>query len=428
MIRQHRSPIFTIALGSIVALTLLHSVAPAQQADAGEPLAPVSDRIRPDYDPMGLRLGGFIAYPSVRTTVQHTDNLFASSNNEQDDTVFILTPELRFESQWSRHSLNAQGSVSSRFHNENDGNNFTDYGGSVDGRIDVTRRTALSGNLGIRIAHEERSSPDTPSAAAEPVEFEEFVAGIAVSQSFNRLSLRPSFDYISLDFKDVALLPPVGGVSNNDDRDRGEWVAGLRATYEVSPTTSVFVEGRYLDTTYERADDLLGLGVKRDSAAVEGVSGASFAVGAVSRGEVLVGYTERDYEAAVLPSIDGVIFRGLFEWLATDLTTVSIEGGREIEETTVNGASGNFVTSFGVSVDHELLRNFILGASAFYSTSEFEGSTREDGTSSLGLSGTYLANRNLRLGLGIEYEDRDSNVFGSDFKKTTIGLTVRTAL
>ncbi|GGD04599.1 outer membrane beta-barrel protein [Pyruvatibacter mobilis] len=390
----------------------------------------VADRTRPDYDPVGVRAGGFVVYPSVTTSAEYTDNLFADPANEQDDTLLMVAPEVRVESRWSRHALNLQAEAASRFHSENDGEDFTNYGFVADGRLDITRQTSLAASAGFRVDHEGRGSPDLPNAAAEPTRFTEARAEVSLTQRFNRLSLRPSLAYSETDFDDVALLPPAGGQINNDDRDREEVVAALRIGYEVSPALELFAEGRYRDIRYDNFDDTLGGGgvARRDSDGYEALAGASFDVGHLARGRLGVGYLSREYESSLIPSVDGAIYEGAVDWFVTNLTTLGLFGARRVEETTLAGASGNLVTGVGARVDHELRRNIILGADATYEMSEFEGTAREDDTLALGADITYLVNRNLRLVLDYDYDRRDSTAPGADFTTNSVILSLRTSL
>jgi uncharacterized protein (PEP-CTERM system associated) len=86
------------------------------------------------------------------------------------------------------------------------------------------------------------------------------------------------------------------------------------------------------------------------------------------------------------------------------------------------------VTGVGARVDHELRRNIILGADATYEMGEFEGTSREDDTLALGADITYLVNRNLRLVLDYDYDQRDSNAPGADFTTNSVILSLRTSL
>ncbi len=79
----------------------------------------------------------------------------------------------------------------------------------------------------------------------------------------------------------------------------------------------------------------------------------------------------------------------------TKLTTLGFGVARTIQETTQTGASGYFDAEFDASVDHELLRNLILGARAGISFQEYEGIDRNDEVAKFAISGKYLLSRNF---------------------------------
>lgn len=388
----------------------------------------VMDRDRPDYDPIGIRAGGFIIYPSVTAGVGYTDNLFLQQNNEQDDTVFQVAPELLVESQWSRHELNLKGGLLTKGYDENDSDNITDYNGEVEGRLDITRDTFVSADVGYRLYHEDRGSPDLPAAASQPTEIASFYANTSLSHRFNRLILRPSVSYNELDYDDVGLIG--GGVINNDDRDRERVEYGMRVSYEASPAFLVFAEGRYNEIEYDNFDDALGGGgvAKRDSDGYDALVGTTFDLGSVARGEVAVGYTEQSYDSGLIPDVDGFSYEGGVEWFVTELTTLSLGGARTVEETTIVGSSGFLSTAVAAGVDHELRRNILIGADVSYANSAYEGINRDDDVYGAGVDATYLINRNFSANLGYEFESRESNAIGSDYDANTILLTLRAAL
>mgnify|MGYP003673920477 FL=1 len=115
-------------------------------------------------------------------------------------------------------------------------------------------------------------------------------------------------------------------------------------------------------------------------------------------------------------------------WNVTPLTTVIGGFTREVSETTLAAASGTLKTEYKVSVDHELLRNLILSARAAMSTEEFEGIAREDDYLNAGIGAKYMLNRNFSLVLDYDYEERDSNVAGSDYETNKILLRLRAQL
>ena len=58
------------------------------------------------YDPLGIRAGPFLIYPSLNVSEAYNDNVFATDNDTDDDFITLISPQLRAESNFSRHSLN----------------------------------------------------------------------------------------------------------------------------------------------------------------------------------------------------------------------------------------------------------------------------------------------------------------------------------
>jgi uncharacterized protein (PEP-CTERM system associated) len=112
----------------------------------------------------------------------------------------------------------------------------------------------------------------------------------------------------------------------------------------------------------------------------------------------------------------------------TPLTTVRFEAASTIEETIAAGASGYTDNSFGIRVDHELMRNVIVGGNASFANQDYEGIGRTDDVTRAGLGVDYLLNRNFSLRLGYDYTDRDSNLLGLDYTRNEVGLTLTAGL
>jgi uncharacterized protein (PEP-CTERM system associated) len=111
-------------------------------------------------------------------------------------------------------------------------------------------------------------------------------------------------------------------------------------------------------------------------------------------------------------------------WNVTQLTTVTFEASRTIEETTLSGAAGALSSDAQLTVDHELLRNLIVSAGARFNYIDYEGISREDDIAGLGLGATYLINRYFNAGLRYSFTARDSNVANADYETQSALLTI----
>lgn len=416
----------TRAIALAGAFLALPTIAIAQEPPRG---VGVADRPREEFDPVGVRAGAFLIYPRVTSSVEYTDNLFKTDNNEQDDVIYQIGSSVAVLSDWNRHFVRLGANITTNAHDENDSDDITDYGANLAGRLDITRDTFVDGRVAYALTHEDRGSPDLPGAVAAPPEVETFDAATGITHRFNRMNVGLRGTFKDQDFDDAGLIG--GGTINNDDRDRQTYEAIARVGYDFSPGYQGFIEGSYQDVNYDNLDDqvLAGGGrFNRDSERYAALAGLAFDVGSVARGEIGVGYIDRNYDASNLEDISGLGYRADGEWYVTELTTVRFGGSRKTEETTITNASGIEATNVRLGVDHELLYNVILSADAGYTNNAFEGVTREDDKFNAGLKGTYLINRHFRASLGYAYDERDSNVVGSDYQVNSVKLTLRAQL
>ena len=70
------------------------SLAVAQQAQSDEPdpNIPVQHRPRPDYDPLGIRAGSFLVFPSLTLSGLYDSNVFATKHDTDSDVAGIVAP------------------------------------------------------------------------------------------------------------------------------------------------------------------------------------------------------------------------------------------------------------------------------------------------------------------------------------------------
>jgi hypothetical protein len=180
--------------------------------------------------------------------------------------------------------------------------------------------------------------------------------------------------------------------------------------YEVSPGLELFARGTYFAVSYdvEAAGDDNGL--DRDSTGYETVAGVAFDVSGVTSGEVFAGYRSQDPDDIMLETMKGPQFGGSLTWNPSGLTTVQAEIVRTVEETTQVASPGYFATRYGLGIDHELLRNLLLGLNGSLTTQDYEGSIdRNDDYVRGGLYAKYLMNRYLYVSFNYNYTDRRSN-------------------
>ena len=400
------------------------SVASAQEEIVDNRNVGVRDRVRPGYDAAGVRAGGFTVFPEASVTGTYDDNIFAADVGEVDDFITTLAAGVSVQSNWSRHALNLNAGLAQYLYADNSDEDRLDWNVGGNGRVDITRDTNISGGLSYAQLHEDRGAPNAPGLAAEPTEYALFQANAALAHRFNRVTTRVGVGYADYDYDDAPLIG--GGVLDQDFRDREEFEQFLRLGYDVSPDTNLYIQGTLNQREYDQKPPVVALNRDSDGWAV--VGGSEFRLSNLAQGEVYVGYQEQSYDDPTLSDISGLAFGAGVDWFVTPLTTIRIDAASTVEETVAAGASGFLDQSVGLGIDHELMRNVIIGARASYANQDYEGIARSDDVIRAGLGVDYLLNRNFSVGLGYDYTDRDSNVLGLDYTRNEIGLTLRAAL
>lgn len=382
----------------------------------------VRQRAHPGYEALGVSLGAFTAYPKVAIGVEHNDNIYGASTNEVSDVVWRVQPEVVVASNWSRHSLQAYARGSINRYNDFDSENSEDFTVGATGRLDITRRANVTAGAQYASLTEPRTSSSSPVLAAHPIEYDQTSAFVTAGREFNRLKVSARLDYAKFDYQDGRTT--AGAVVEQDDRDRTNTSLTARADYAVSPATALFVQVSGNKRDYRLSKPAVAL--IRDSDGVEALAGANFEIGAVMRGELGVGYIKQSYDDPAFKTIDGMGARALVEWFPTELTTVTLNGSRTVEDSGIPGSSGYLSSNVGGQIDHELMRNVLLTGQLSYGKDEYEGVDRNDKRLNAGVSATYLMNRHVGLTVGYSYFDQKSDglAAGGDFKVNKVGASV----
>jgi hypothetical protein len=388
--------ILSTAMSALIALMPLQVAAQELPRDPGDQIS-VQERARPDYDPLGVRLGGFDLNASVGVGVRSTDNVFATETDPQDDIVTYVRPQATLASHWSRHALRFRAGGYADNHADFGEDDVSNYYAGVDGRLDIARASELGAGASLNQDTQLRDDPDNLGG---PVEYRRDNVYAYARHAFNRLRLIGRVAHTTWDYED------------QDFRDYDETVESLRAEFAFSARLAAVAEAavnqREYDTNSLRDSDGNYFGV-----------GVAFDVTNLVRGEALVTQYEQDYDDPAIGTVDGTGFTGRVEWFPTQLTTVTLNAARTVEDSAFVGAS-YVETHVGAAVDHELRRNIILSAGARAENREYEGIDRDDDLTAVDVGATYIANRRMRFNVGYGYRQNDSNAFGEDFEENRL--------
>src|SRR5262249_41103884 len=139
--------------GCLFACLVCNLAGPAlsQELPRGES---VYQRARPDYDPLGIHLGGFFAYPSLGIGEAYQSNIFAEQNNTKSDFITVLEPNIDINSNWGLHALDFSAGATASLFAEHTTENTVDGHVRLTGRYDVDDATNLNGGVSWDHLHE----------------------------------------------------------------------------------------------------------------------------------------------------------------------------------------------------------------------------------------------------------------------------------
>lgn len=407
-----------VVLLFLAAITLAAQPVAAARAQSVTP----SPLPGPDAEPLGIRAGGLIMFPSVESGVEITDNVTRAVQDPRSDVGYFVAPAMRIESEWVRHSMRLDASSRHVYYFDNPSEDELDVNVRGTARIDVRRSTSVELEGGYALDQEGRGDIDVPGAAAEPPNEHTLDGSVTLTHKFSRLTVSAEGRIERQSFDDVDLIG--GGTQNNSDRNFTEYEGSLRLGYDLSPRLQPFVRASYaLRRHDEKVDDN---GLRQDSDGFGVSAGVAFELTPLLVGELALGYVRREFEDPALQEIGGVTFEGNLTWRPTPITTVAFTAATEVEETGFGTLSGSILRTFGLSVRHELRRKLMVAGSAEYAIEDYTGAALREDTLLLAVGLTYQFNRAVAFRLGYSYEAYDSSAGGAyDESRFTAGVLVQ---
>jgi hypothetical protein len=399
----------------------------------------VADRSRPDYDPIGGRIGSFRLLPKVDLTAQYDDNVFADENGKVGDYIFVVRPELRVQSLWARHSLNLRSYYMHDFHGKSGSEDISEYGGRADLGLDILRNTGLRLFASADRLAEDRTDVNNIATARSPIKYDVLTTGATFTQDFNYIGVEVDGSITKANFHDAIAFDD--SIIGQDYRDATFKRGGVTLTYEFRGGLSLL--GRVgidrlnyrLDPPDVRPNEPINVDRDSDGLTIEG--GLRLDLSNLIFGDIRVGYLRRKYDqplsGARFLSASGLSISADVLWNITPLTSIRFNASRAIEETSSTVTAGNTRTQGRISIDHELLRQLVLNGAV--RVAKIKPIKSDDPTIILNTGteldlqagATYYINRNLRLKGTLRRSQRTGSG-GSSYKANTASATLTVAM
>jgi hypothetical protein len=427
-------PLSAVAQITEPLLPLLPSPAPPSAPEAPAAAPPVTGagetvtgRFHPEFTPLGLHLGEFFWYPRAELDESYNSNIFATTTSPTADLITAVSPSFDLVSIFPRSSFGLSGGATFQDFAAHPAQNTQTGIVSASGGLGVTSGSSLYANALVSHPYISYGSPNSPTAIAEPVTYWDYAARAGYAQGGRRISYGVDVGVAAAQYNAAPTLS--GGISPQSSQNSLIPDAALHVSYEIAPDYLGYIRIDGSRYTYLRAVS------SANSTTYRIDLGLQILPRHVIYGNVYAGYLVQNYAQSSLGSTPFPDYGGELVWTVTTLTTLTFDGlrtfvtGTPATTTTITpGPAGNgyLVSSVGVRVDHELLRNLLLTLNATYENDSFQGITRTDNVFSAGAGFTYLVNRFLFLGGSFSYYQRSSTTSGSSYTQNIVMLRVGT--
>jgi hypothetical protein len=385
------------------------------------------------YAPLGVRVGAFDLYPAVEVIGGYNTNPANTPGGGTAAKLYTVAPELRLQSDWSRHELKAElrGSYTGYSPDSEPTLSRPYFNGTVDGRVDVTRNTHVDLNGRMLISTDNPGSPNLQAGLAKLPVFTTYGGSAGVRQQFNRFELGIKGDVERTAYQDSTLTD--GTTASNEDRNFNQYTGTLRGSYELMPGVKPYAEVSADSRVHDLATDVSGF--QRDSKGLTGKVGSTFELARRLSGEIAVGYTQRSYDDPRFDTLSGVIGNASLIWTATALTTVKLTASSVVGESTIPGVSGILYRAAALQIDHALRRWLIATVKLGFGVNSYEGGNdpstgnpdidRQDLVYEVGFGLTYKLNRDVQLKGEYRRDWQHSNIAGNDYTADVFLLGLR---
>src|SRR5579872_4946533 len=209
---------------------------PSWPGNALEPAAlePRADtpfnRPRPDYDPLGVRVGSFLVFPSIAASGTYDSNVFATSSGAQSDFFFSERPALSVKSDWNQHAVSINLNGDFHQYTKLSSENVNNGEAELVGRYDISVGEYFLIDALYELTHEDRTSPDA-AFGKNPTEYHVSAVDLGYVRQPGRLGFRLDSTITSYDYNNTTSSS--GATIVQDFRDRIEFVIAPKLTYEI---------------------------------------------------------------------------------------------------------------------------------------------------------------------------------------------------
>lgn len=383
----------------------------------------VIDRPRPDYDPLGVRIGSFVAYPSLALGVGGSDNVYVTSESRKGDFFARLAPALDVRSDWDRNLLRVTARAVIPHYAEQSPLDRNTWDIRPSGRLDIGDFTNVAIDGQVSKLQEDPFTSQTDASLAVLSSYRQNALAVRAVREVGRTRLLGSFDATQLRFSDIQFTN--GQVQSQAQRDRSLTSGAAQAEYALSPGAVVIARLTYTDTDYVRKM-IDRQTPNRDARTLQALAGLNLDLPDFLRGTFQLGYTHRDYVASAYRSVGGVSGEMKIEYFLSDIMNFEVDARRVLQDSATSENNPYFEDFASLSADRSIRENIIASIKVGGGNQNYIGSPIKYNIIQVSGSVKYLVSRMVSLRLDTSFAKRAQSGSASRSKidQSTIMMTM----
>lgn len=377
------------------------------------------DRAQPVFDPLGVRLGTFIARVNGDVDIGYDTNLFGRADDVVGDGFVKLSPSLRVASDWGRHAIQVSGSADvTRFISETS-QNTNEFRANAGGVLEIGDRVTVYPSVGFSREAQPRGSVGNLLTIGDPQYQRQLATHIGVRYEGGRLSAETLLAYRRERYEPVKID---GVVLSRRFRDTNGVGGRLTFLYKVTPALSALVQGVADDSGSPHNEFCC----ERDAYGYALLAGVRFDPRGLIAGQVAVGYRKRVFEGTDASS-DGLTYDARLQWYPTELLTVSLRADRQFRTSGITAADSVLVDNLSLGLVYEMYRDLNIYLQATREASKYRQVDSSTDLKSISLRATYTSRRFLQLSAFARYVANEKNraSFATAFDAVRAGVSIR---
>ncbi len=368
----------------------------------------------------GIRVGpGLLLLPSIETDVIYDDNVYNSSQSQQDDVVVSIRPRFTLRTDLPRHQFSLTGGPEIRRYAKLKGENSEQFDIQGKAIFDLAQRSEIIADAGFRRGIEQRGTAGDQFLTDEPVAFNRKFAGLLVRRKGGFLELTAEGRIAETRYRDAKIN---GLPLTLSERDSRVMRARIRGSAPSSHYSRIFVEA-----SLNRVDYIESASLQRDSDGYAVLAGMLLRLTNQLDLEVGAGYIRQKFDNPAIKGVSAVNFHLQVEWTPRPDWQITAAANRVIDPSFRLDVPAIVHSDFTLEARKAIGDRMLVTVELGISDEKYQGSGRKDLRLNSSAMAHYRLTDNLGLIARVGWRKQDGNALGRDYNgvSATVGVRAR---